>query len=138
MIIPGTKINIIDNSGVLEGRCFKVLWPTATGGRHKGKLAVAHIGGLIMISVTKIALGNKKIKKGDIYKAVVVRTKTSHRPGGGAGINWDLNAGVLATTNVKNHTIFSPIGTRIKGPITSMRRWPGCEKIIALARLISI
>lgn len=69
MISESTKVNVIDNSGVLEGKCIKVILPKSYYGRRVGK-----IGDVIVLTVTK-TLSGSKIKKGDVMKGLIVRTK---------------------------------------------------------------
>ena len=93
-----SKVNIIDNSGGQIGRCIKVLKP--------GKKPLAKIGDVIIVSILKFS-GNS-VKKGEIYKALVVRTIKESKT------RWSSNAVIL----IKDLDL-QPIGTRIKGPISS-------------------
>ena len=97
-----SKVNIIDNSGGQIGRCIKVLKP--------GKKPLAKIGDVIIISVLKISnvQGGVGIQKGDLFKALVVRTIKENKT------RWSSNAVIL----IKDLDL-QPIGTRIKGPISS-------------------
>lgn len=69
MIEESTKVNIVDNSGAIEGKCIKIILPKSFYGRRTGK-----VGDIIVLSVTKTIAGSK-IKKGDIMKGLIVRTK---------------------------------------------------------------
>lgn len=118
MIQMQTNLDVADNSGARRVQCIKVL-----GG---SKRRYAHIGDIIVVSV-KEAIPRGRVKKGDVLKAVVVRTaKDIHRPDGSA-IRFDRNAAVL----VNNQG--DPIGTRIFGPVTRELRAKNHMKIISLA-----
>lgn len=123
-----SKVHIIDNSGGLTGRCIKILKPIRS---H------AQVGDLILLSLIKTIKtpgtnqSASKVKKGDVVKGVIVRTKSSDK-----SVKWDENAVVLVKTNPKTSD-YTPIGTRIKGPISSsLKNRIGCQKIISLAKLI--
>jgi large subunit ribosomal protein L14 len=130
MVSLQTKVNIIDNSGGLIGRCIKVLTP-------KNK-KVAKIGDLILLSVQKTILKDSgltaaKVQRGDIYKALVVRTKKERRANS-TSTRWEENAVVLVKTPEKGLDLL-PVGTRVKGPISvALKLVPGNQKIIALAK----
>jgi large subunit ribosomal protein L14 len=118
MIQMQTNLDVADNSGARRVQCIKVL-----GG---SKRKYAHVGDIIVVSV-KEAIPRGRVKKGDVLKAVVVRTaKDIHRPDGSA-IRFDNNAAVL----VNNQG--DPIGTRIFGPVTRELRAKNHMKIISLA-----
>jgi len=124
-----TKINIIDNSGPIEGRCIKLYRPAGAG-------RPARAGDKILISVTKLFKGQEgKIKKGDKFKALIVRTKKEKY------LRWEENAAVLITIKDKKTQESVPIGTRIKGPISGellkRRKEIKSEKILALAKIVS-
>ena len=118
MIIAETKLNVADNSGAKLIQCIKVL-----GG---SKRRSASIGDLIVVSV-KEAIPNGKVKKGEIFRAVVVRTKKGVSREDGSTIRFDKNSAVLLTKEGE------PIGTRIFGPVTRELRSRGQMKIISLA-----
>ncbi len=118
MIQMQTKLLVADNSGAKKVMCIKVL-----GGSKK---RFAYIGDLIKISV-KDAIPNGKVKKGEVFNAVVVRTKTGVMRSDGSVLKFDSNAVVLL--NNKNE----PIGTRIFGPVTRELRSSNYIKIISLA-----
>ena len=103
MIQMQTKLNIADNSGGVRAMCIKVL-----GG---SKRRYANIGDVIKVSI-KEASPRGKVKKGDVYDAVVVRTAQGVRRKDGSRIRFDTNAVVLLNTKLE------PIGTRIFGPVT--------------------
>jgi large subunit ribosomal protein L14 len=118
MISVHTRLQVADNSGAREVMCIKVL-----GGSKRRNAAV---GDIIVVSI-KDAIPRGKVKKGDVYRAVVVRTrKETYRPDGSA-IRFDTNAAVLL--NKQNE----PIGTRIFGPVTRELRNKQFMKIISLA-----
>ncbi|MBU2551587.1 MAG: 50S ribosomal protein L14 [Proteobacteria bacterium] len=118
MIQPQTKLNVADNSGAKKLYCIKVL-----GGSRR---RYATVGDIIVVSV-KEALPNSKVKKGDVMKAVVVRTaKEVGRPDG-SYIKFDENSAVLINNQRE------PIGTRIFGPVARELRAKKFMKIISLA-----
>lgn len=118
MIQMQTILNSADNSGAKKLYCFKVL-----GG---SKRKYAGIGDIVVVSI-KEAMPAAKVKKGDVQKAVIVRTvKEVGRPDG-SFIRFDENAAVLIDKNME------PIGTRIFGPVARELRGRGFMKIISLA-----
>ena len=118
MIQSETMLEVADNSGARRVQCIKVL-----GG---SKRKYASVGDIIVVSL-KEAIPRGRVKKGDIHRAVVVRTaKDIHRADGSA-IRFDRNAAVLI--NPQNE----PIGTRIFGPVTRELRAKNHMKIISLA-----
>ncbi len=118
MIQPETKLTIADNSGAKKVSCIKVL-----GG---SKRRYASLGDVIIVSV-KEALPRSKVKKGDVLRAVVVRTvKEVGRPDG-SYIKFDDNSAVLINAQGE------PIGTRIFGPVARELRIKNFMKIISLA-----
>ncbi|MDH5600256.1 MAG: 50S ribosomal protein L14 [Gammaproteobacteria bacterium] len=118
MIQMQTQLDVADNSGARRVQCIKVL-----GG---SKRRYARIGDLIKVSI-KEAIPRGKVKKGDVYTAVVVRTRKGVRRSDGSLIRFDGNAAVLL--NASNQ----PIGTRIFGPVTRELRSENFMKIISLA-----
>jgi len=118
MIQMQTVLNIADNSGARRVKCIKVL-----GGSHR---RYAAIGDIIKVSIQE-AIPRGKVKKGDVYSAVVVRTATGVRRRDGSLIRFDNNSAVLL--NSKNE----PMGTRIFGPVTRELRAKNFMKIISLA-----
>ena len=118
MIQMQSNLNVADNSGARRVQCIKVL-----GG---SKRRYAGVGDIIKISV-KEAIPNSRVKKGDIYHAVVVRTKHGVRRGDGSVIRFDSNAAVLLNPQ------YQPIGTRIFGPVTRELRSERFMRIISLA-----
>lgn len=119
MIQEHTMLNIADNSGARSVMCIKVL-----GGSRR---RYANIGDIIKITV-KDAIPRGKVKKGDVLKAVIVRTKKGIRRSDGSIIRFDHNSCVLL-----NDTNEQLIGTRIFGPITRELRNEKFMKIISLA-----
>lgn len=118
MIQMQTNLDVADNSGARRLQCIKVL-----GGSHR---RYAGIGDIIKVSV-KEAIPRGKVKKGEVYNAVVVRTAKGVRRPDGSVIRFDGNAAVLL--NNQNQ----PIGTRIFGPVTRELRSERFMKIISLA-----
>jgi large subunit ribosomal protein L14 len=113
-----TMLNAADNSGARTLMCIKVL-----GGTRR---RYASVGDVIKVSV-KDAIPRGKVKKGEIYDAVVVRTRHGVRRSDGSLIRFDGNAAVLLTNKLE------PIGTRIFGPVTRELRTVQFMKIISLA-----
>jgi large subunit ribosomal protein L14 len=118
MIQMQTDLSIADNSGAKKVRCVKVL-----GGSRR---RFAGIGDIIKVTV-KDAIPRGKVKKGEVYNAVVVRTKKGVRRPDGSLIRFDGNAAVLLNNQLQ------PIGTRIFGPVTRELRTERFMKIISLA-----
>jgi large subunit ribosomal protein L14 len=118
MIQMQTVLDAADNSGAKRVQCIKVL-----GG---SKRRYAAIGDVIKVSV-KDAIPRGKVKKGEIYNAVVVRTAKGVRRNDGSLIRFDGNAAVLLNTRLE------PVGTRIFGPVTRELRNKQFMKIISLA-----
>jgi large subunit ribosomal protein L14 len=118
MIQLQTLLNAADNSGARTLQCIKVL-----GG---SKRRYATVGDVIKVSV-KDAIPRGKVKKGEVYDAVVVRTTHGVRRADGSLIRFDGNAAVLLTNKLE------PIGTRIFGPVTRELRNVQFMKIISLA-----
>ncbi len=113
-----TSLDIADNSGAKKVMCIKVL-----GGSHR---RYAGIGDIIKVSI-KDAIPRGKVKKGEVYNALVVRTRKGVRRPDGSVIRFDGNAAVILNTQLQ------PIGTRIFGPVTRELRGEKFMKIISLA-----
>ena len=118
MIQMQSVLDVADNSGAKRVQCIKVI-----GGSHK---RTAGIGEQIVVSV-KDAIPRGKVKKGQVCKAVIVRTKAANKREDGTVIRFDSNAVVLVNNSKE------PIGTRIFGPVTRELRGEGYMKIISLA-----
>lgn len=118
MIQMSTEMNVADNSGAKKVACIKVL-----GG---SKRKYASIGDVVVVAV-KEAIPNAKVKKGDVARAVIVRTSKEIARADGSYIRFDGNAAVLVN---KDH---EPIGTRIFGPVARELRAKKFMKIISLA-----
>ncbi|MCK5121005.1 MAG: 50S ribosomal protein L14 [Methylophaga sp.] len=118
MIQMQTNLDIADNSGAKKVMCIKVL-----GGSHR---RYAGIGDIIKVSV-KDAIPRGKVKKGEVYNALVVRTRKGVRRPDGSVIRFDGNAAVILNAALQ------PIGTRIFGPVTRELRGEKYMKIISLA-----
>ena len=118
MIQERSILKVADNSGAKTIRCFRIL-----GGSRK---KFAHIGDIIIASV-QVTEPRKGIKKKDIVKAVIVRSKVNNRRKGGLYVRFDDNAAVIL--NAKKE----PVGTRIFGPIPRELKEKGYEKIVSLA-----
>ena len=118
MIQMQSKLDVADNSGARRVQCIKVL-----GGSHR---RYAGIGDIIKVSIKEV-IPRGKVKKGEVYNAVVVRTRKGVRRGDGSLIRFDGNAAVLLNAQLQ------PIGTRIFGPVTRELRSERFMKIISLA-----
>ena len=118
MIQMQSNLFVADNSGARKIQCIKVL-----GG---SKRRSASIGDIIVVSI-KDALPRSKVKKGDVYKAVIVRTSKDFKRPDGSAIRFDKNAAVLLDKQEE------PIATRIFGPVTRELRSKKFMKIISLA-----
>src|SRR5680860_1067741 len=116
MIQTETVLEAADNSGARKLQCIKVL-----GG---SKRRYAHIGDVIKVSI-KDAIPRGKVKKGEVYNAVVVRTRKGVRRSDGSTIRFDTNAAVILNANLQ------PIGTRIFGPVTRELRNQKFMKIVS-------
>ena len=118
MVQMQTYLKVADNTGAKELMCFRVL-----GGTRK---RYANIGDVVVCSVKKAAPGGS-VKKGDVVKAVIVRSKHGVRRDAGSYIRFDENAAVIVMAD-KN-----PKGTRIFGPVARELRDAGYTKILSLA-----
>ena len=118
MIQMQSILHVADNSGARRVMCIKVL-----GG---SKRRYARIGDIVKISV-KEALPNSRVKKGEIYSAVIVRTRSGVRRPDGSLIRFDRNSAVLLNNNNQ------PLGTRIFGPVTRELRSRNFMQIVSLA-----
>ena len=118
MIQIQTELTVADNTGAKRVECIKVL-----GGSGR---KIAGVGDIVVVSV-KEAIPRGKVKKGDVYRAVIVRTAKEIRRNDGTAIRFDKNAAVLL--NKQNE----PIGTRIFGPVTRELRSRNFMKIVSLA-----
>ncbi len=118
MIQMQSTLSVADNSGAKKVMCIKVL-----GG---SKRRYAGIGDVIKVSV-KEAMPRGKVKKGDVFNAVVVRTRKGVRRPDGSLIRFDGNAAVMLNNKLE------PIGTRIFGPVTRELRGKNFMKIVSLA-----
>ncbi len=118
MIQQMTELEVADNSGAKRLRCIKVL-----GGSRR---RYAYIGDIIVVAV-KEAIPKSKVKKGDVKRAVIVRTKKETRRSDGSSIRFDENSAVLITEAGE------PLGTRIFGPVARELRGKKYVKIISLA-----
>jgi large subunit ribosomal protein L14 len=118
MIQSFTRMNVADNSGAKELMCIKVL-----GG---SKRRYATVGDVIVASVKK-AIPNGKVKKGQVVKAVIVRTRKELQRDNGSLIRFDDNAAVILDNKRE------PVGTRIFGPVGREIRYANFMKIVSLA-----
>ena len=118
MIQMQSNLDVADNSGARRVMCIKVL-----GGSHR---KYASVGDIIVVSV-KEAIPRGRVKKGDVMKAVVVRTAQDIRRPDGSVIRFDRNAAVLVDNKKE------PVGTRIFGPVPRELRAKNHMKIISLA-----
>ncbi len=118
MIRAESKLSVADNSGARRVRCIRVLG----GSRRK----VASVGDVIVVAVSE-AIPNARVKKGEVRRAVIVRTKKNIGRRDGSFIRFDENAAVLIDNNKE------VIGTRIFGPVARELRARGYMKIVSLA-----
>ncbi|GAB4174597.1 MAG: 50S ribosomal protein L14 [Calditrichia bacterium] len=118
MIHEYSRLNVADNSGAKKVMCIRVLGGT--------KRRYASVGDIIVVSV-KSAIPNAPVKKGDVHRAVVVRTKKEIRRPDGTYIKFDENAAVILDNNDE------PRGTRIFGPVARELRDRNFMKIVSLA-----
>ena len=118
MIQMQTVLDVADNSGAKKVQCIKVL-----GG---SKRRYAHVGDTIVVSV-KEALPNSKVRKGQVHRAVIVRTVFPIRRPNGSYLKFDVNSAVLISASGE------PVGTRIFGPVARELRNRQFMKIISLA-----
>jgi large subunit ribosomal protein L14 len=118
MIQMQSILEVADNSGAKKVMCIKVL-----GGSHH---MIAGIGDVIVVSI-KEAMPNGKIKKGEVHRALIVRTKTGVRRVDGSAIKFDTNAVVLLNKQGE------PLGTRVFGPVTRELRAKKFIKVVSLA-----
>lgn len=118
MIQMQTSLDVADNSGARKVMCIKVL-----GGSHR---RYAGIGDVIKVSI-KDAIPRGRVKKGEVYNAVVVRTRKGVRRADGSLLRFDGNAAVILNAQLQ------PVGTRIFGPVTRELRNEKFMKIISLA-----
>jgi large subunit ribosomal protein L14 len=118
MIQMQSNLDVADNSGAKRVQCIKVL-----GG---AKRKYASVGDIIVVSI-KEAIPRGRVKKGDVRKAVIVRTAKEVRRDDGTAIRFDTNAAVIINNNNE------PIGTRIFGPVVRELRAKNFMKIISLA-----
>ncbi len=118
MIQMESTLDVADNSGARRVACIKVL-----GG---SKRRFASIGDVIVVSI-KDAIPRGRVKKGDVHRAVIVRTAKDIHRADGSTIRFDTNAAVLVNKNEE------PIGTRIFGPVVRELRAKNYMKIISLA-----
>ena len=118
MIQMQTNLDVADNSGARRVQCIKVLGGT---GRR-----IASVGDVVVVSI-KEAIPRGRVKKGDVHRAVIVRTASEIRRPDGSVIRFDRNAAVLISNTGE------PIGTRIFGPVTRELRARRFMKIISLA-----
>jgi large subunit ribosomal protein L14 len=120
MIQVQTYLKVADNSGAKEAQCIRVLGGT--------KRRYGHVGNIIIVAI-KSAVPHAAIKKGDVAKAVIVRTRKEIRRVDGSYVRFDDNACVLINDVVKK----DPKGTRIFGPVAREVRKAGFVKIASLA-----
>ena len=118
MIREQSRLFVADNSGAREVECIRVL-----GGSRK---KYASVGDIIVVTV-KSSIPDRRVKKGEVCKAVVVRTSKGVQRDDGSEIRFDTNAAVLVNNNKE------PVGTRIFGPVVRELRAKGFMKIVSLA-----
>jgi large subunit ribosomal protein L14 len=118
MIREQSRLEVADNSGARKVECIRVL-----GGSRK---KTARVGDIIVVTV-KEAIPDRRVKKGEVHKAVVVRTSKGVRRDDGTEIRFDTNAAVLLNASLE------PLGTRIFGPVVRELRAKNFMKIVSLA-----
>ena len=118
MIQPQTRLKVADNTGAKEIMCFRVL-----GGSFRQSVSV----GDVIVASVKTATPGGVVKKGDVVKAVIVRTHKQYRRADGTYIRFDDNAAVIINDQKQ------PRGTRIFGPVARELRDAGFTKILSLA-----
>ena len=118
MIQMESKVSVADNSGARRVKCIRVL-----GGSRR---RFASVGDIIVVAVSE-AMPNARVKKGEVRRAVIVRTKKTIGRPDGTSISFDENAAVLVENSKE------PVGTRIFGPVARELRAAGFMKIISLA-----
>ena len=118
MIRAESKLSVADNSGARRVKCIRVL-----GGSRRKE---ASVGDVIVVAVAE-AIPNARVKKGEVRRAVVVRTKKNIGRRDGSYIRFDENAAVLIDNNKE------PVGTRIFGPVARELRGRGYMRIVSLA-----
>jgi large subunit ribosomal protein L14 len=118
MIQPTSVLEAADNTGAKRLFCIRVM-----GGSNR---KYARLGDVVVVSV-KEAIPNSKVEKGDVHRAVIVRTRKEQRRSDGSYVRFDDNAAVLITNENE------PIGTRVFGPVARELRSKGFMKIISLA-----
>jgi large subunit ribosomal protein L14 len=118
MIQMESKVSVADNSGARKVKCIRVL-----GGSRR---RFASVGDVIVVAVAE-AMPNARVKKGEVRRAVIVRTKKTIGRPDGSSISFDENAAVLVENSKE------PVGTRIFGPVARELRAAGFMKIISLA-----
>jgi large subunit ribosomal protein L14 len=118
MIQMESKVLVADNSGARKVKCIRVL-----GGSRR---RFASVGDIIVVAVSE-AMPNARVKKGEVRRAVIVRTKKTIGRPDGSSISFDENAAVLIENSKE------PVGTRIFGPVARELRAAGFMKIISLA-----
>jgi large subunit ribosomal protein L14 len=118
VISVGTNLDVADNSGARRIRCIRIL--------GNSRIRYAHVGDVIVVAV-KDAIPEGMVKKGEVVKAVIVRTKKEYRRPDGSRIRFDRNSAVIITDQNE------PKGTRIFGPVARELRDKKFMKIISLA-----
>jgi large subunit ribosomal protein L14 len=122
MIQSGTFLNVVDNSGAKIAKCIKVL-----GGFQR---RYANIGNIVVVAIQKIRSKNKaksKVKKGEVLRAIIIRTKFKKQKKDGSNFMFAINAGVLINKQNK------PIATRILGPVTKDLKTNKFMKVASLS-----
>jgi len=119
MIQMQSVLDVADNSGAKKVMCIKVL-----GGSHH---MISNVGDVIVVSI-RDAIPNGKVKKGDVHRALIVRTRSGIRRNDGSVIKFDSNAVVLLNKQGE------PIGTRVFGPVTRELRAKKFLRVVSLAQ----
>lgn len=120
MIFPQTRLIVADNTGAKIIQCIGIM----------GKKKVASVGRIITVSIKSIRNNTSKVKPGEVHKALVVRTKKNIQRQDGQIVRFDDNAAILLTPD------FSPMGTRITGPVAHELYKGNWSKVLSLATRI--
>jgi large subunit ribosomal protein L14 len=117
MIFPQTRLVVADNTGAKLIQCIGML----------GKKKVASVGRIITVSVKSVRNSSAKVKPGEVHRALVVRTKKHIQRSDGQFVRFDDNAAIILTPD------FSPLGTRITGPVSHELLNGNWAKVVSLA-----
>lgn len=120
MVLVGTSLNVLDNSGAIEAKCIKIL--------GSSKCNHSHLGDKLMVSIRRVR-AESKVKKRSVHCAVLVHQKSKTRRKNGSYIYFDKNSIVLIKKNKWN----DPIGNRMMGMVPKELRYKKCLKVVLMA-----